>query len=162
MQRSTSALVPCLVVLSLAGGLGACEDARQGEPAGKVSEFSGGVNADDTPEPEPEEPEATSAAPERPEWVTKGSSYTDEEGNRFGVGVASGIKNEALARTTASNRARAELAKLDGTASTKVVEGEGTRSVTTVVTNTQAGVEIVAQWVDPSTGTVYALARQAK
>ena len=44
-----------------------------------------------------------------PEWVMKGSgAFGGEEGRVFyGVGSVSGIKNHALARTTADNRARA-------------------------------------------------------
>lgn len=102
-------------------------------------------------------PAATPAA-DRPEWMQKGTSYVDDAGQRFAIGVASGIKNAALARTTAENRARAEIAKLVGT-KTEVTEGDGSTKVRTFAA-TLSGVEIVDHWVDPKDGSVYALARQ--
>src|SRR5207245_2378682 len=50
-----------------------------------------------------------------PKWVDKGGGYmTEKDGKAFyGVGAVTGIRNEPLAKETADNRARAELAKLD-------------------------------------------------
>lgn len=92
-----------------------------------------------------------------PAWVTGKSSYTDEDGTRYGVGHASGIKNASLARQTAGNRARAEIAKLVSTP-IEVKQGDGSKTVK-VYSTTVNGVEIVDHWVDPKTGAVYALAR---
>ena len=48
--------------------------------------------------------------PNAPEWVHRGSRVM--KGSLFGVGTAGGIKNTELARTTASNRGRAEISKI--------------------------------------------------
>ncbi len=50
----------------------------------------------------------------KPGWINRGSAAVTKDGKRvfYGVGIASGIKNPALLRTTADNRARAELAKV--------------------------------------------------
>ena len=45
-----------------------------------------------------------------PEWVMKGSSAF-EDGNFYGVGSASGIKNFSLQRTVADDRARNDIVK---------------------------------------------------
>ena len=58
--------------------------------------------------------DTTAEKSSRPEWVTKGSgAFKGEDGKAF-FGVASvwGITNPSLARTTADNRARAEIAKI--------------------------------------------------
>lgn len=49
-----------------------------------------------------------------PGWVQSGSGVMVRDGVRvfYGVGAASGIKNPSLLRTSADNRARAELGKL--------------------------------------------------
>ena len=49
-----------------------------------------------------------------PDWVNKGTNIlNDKKGRLFhGVGSAPDIKNEALQRTTADNRARAEIARI--------------------------------------------------
>ena len=46
-----------------------------------------------------------------PDWVMKGSSAF-KNGNFYGVGSASGIKNFSLQRTVADDRARNDLIKL--------------------------------------------------
>ncbi len=51
-------------------------------------------------------------APRKPEWITKGSAaFKGEKKALYGVGLAEGIKSEALRRTTADNRAIAEISK---------------------------------------------------
>ena len=48
-----------------------------------------------------------------PEWVLSGSGAFGGDSKVFsGVGSVNGIKNESLARTTAANRARNEIAKI--------------------------------------------------
>jgi hypothetical protein len=112
-----------------------------------------------------------------PEWVMKGSgAFGGEEGKVFyGVGSASGIKNHALARSTADNRGRAEIAKIfevysaslmkdymasttagDMTASSEEQHVE--QAIKTFSAVTLSGVQIVDHWFHPD-GTVYALAR---
>ena len=112
-----------------------------------------------------------------PEWVMKGSGAFGGEAGRvfYGVGSASGIKNHALARTTADNRGRAEIAKIfevysaslmkdymasttagDMTASSEEQHVE--QAIKTFSAVTLSGVQIVDHWFHPD-GTVYALAQ---
>ncbi len=111
-----------------------------------------------------------------PAWVMKGSGAFDVEKGKvfYGVGVASGIKNKALLRQTADNRARAEIAKTmetyvatlskDYMASTTA--GDMSKSseeqhvetaLKTFSKTTLHGAEIVDRWMDPSDGTMYSL-----
>ena len=62
--------------------------------------------------PKPEQPVAAPVV-ERPAWVNTGSGYVVKDGKRvfIGVGVATNIKNKALKKDMASNRARAEISK---------------------------------------------------
>src|SRR3990170_3300551 len=117
-----------------------------------------------------------------PDWVMKGSAAFNEGGSRvfYGVGAVSGVKNKPLARTAAENRARAEIGKIfetytaslmrDYMASTTggaAVTGDSATSeeqhieqaVKTFSATTLSGVIIIDHWVDPSDGTVYALAK---
>jgi len=113
-----------------------------------------------------------------PAWVTQGSgAFGGEEGKVFyGVGSVSGIKNHALARTTADNRSRSEIAKIfevysaslmkDYMASTTAGDMEVSSEeqhvenvVKTFSAQTLSGVQIVDHWYHPIDGTVYALAR---
>jgi len=117
-----------------------------------------------------------------PAWVTKGSAAFNDQGSRvfYGVGAVSGVKNKPLARTAAENRARAEIGKIfetytaslmrDYMASTTggaAVTGDSATSeeqhieqaVKTFSATTLSGVIIIDHWVDPSDGTVYALAK---
>jgi len=111
-----------------------------------------------------------------PDWVMKGSGAFGGDSGRvfYGVGSVTGIKNHALARTTADNRARAELAKQfevysaslmkDYAAST--MAGDATSEeqnvesvIKTFSAQTLSGVQIVDHWFHPGDGTVFALAR---
>jgi len=113
-----------------------------------------------------------------PEWVTKGSgAFGGEHGKVFyGVGMASGIKNMALARTTADNRGRAEIAKIFETYSASLMKdymasttaGDMTASseeqhveqaIKTFSAVTLSGVQIVDHWFHPDGTTIYALAQ---
>src|SRR5207245_9091750 len=51
-----------------------------------------------------------------PDWVNRGSgAFGGEKGKVFyGVGIASGIRNAALRRSTSDSRARSEIAKTLG------------------------------------------------
>ena len=111
-----------------------------------------------------------------PAWVMKGSGAFDVEKGKvfYGVGIASGIKNKALLRQTAENRARAEIAKTmetyvatlskDYMASTTA--GDMSKSseeqhvetaLKTFSKTTLHGATIVDRWMDPSDGSLYAL-----
>jgi hypothetical protein len=112
-----------------------------------------------------------------PEWVMKGSGAFGGEAGRvfYGVGSVSGIKNHALARTTADNRARAEIAKIFETYSASLMkdymasttagdmsasseEQHVEQAIKTFSAVTLSGVQIVDHWFHPD-GTVYALAQ---
>ncbi len=113
-----------------------------------------------------------------PEWVMKGSgAFGGEAGKVFyGVGVVSGIKNHALARSTADNRARAEIAKIfetytaslmkdymasttAGDMSASSEEQHVEQAIKTFSAQTLSGVQIVDHWMHPQDGSIYALAR---
>jgi hypothetical protein len=113
---------------------------------------------------------------EYPEWVLKGSgAYGGDAGRVFyGVGSVTGIKNHALARTTADNRARADLAKVFETYSASLMKdymastmaGDATSEeqhvesvIKTFSAQTLSGVQVVDHWFHPGDGTVFALAR---
>jgi hypothetical protein len=113
-----------------------------------------------------------------PDWVIKGSgAFPGDEGKQvfYGVGSVSGIRNHALARTTADNRARAEIQKTFETYSASLMkdymssttagdmsasdEQQFVESATkTFSAGTLSGVVITEHWFHPD-GTVYALAK---
>jgi hypothetical protein len=114
---------------------------------------------------------------EYPEWVMKGSGAFGGEAGRvfYGVGSVTGIKNHALARTTADNRARAEIAKIfevysaslmkdymasttAGDMSASSEEQHVEQAIKTFSAATLSGVQVVDHWFHPD-GTVYALAQ---
>jgi hypothetical protein len=124
------------------------------------------------------EKEATAPASDRPAWVDKGSgAYSGEMGKAFyGVGSAWGIKNPSLLRSTADNRARAEVARIfktytaslmkDYSASTMAGDPNETseeqhveQTVKTFTKAELAGVQIVDHYKDRETGELFALAR---
>jgi len=113
-----------------------------------------------------------------PDWVIKSTGAFDNDGGRVfhGVGSVNGIKNHALAVSTADNRARAEIAKLfevysaqlmkdymssttagDFTASSEEQHVE--QATKTFAAATLSGVQIIDHWFHPVDGSVYALAR---
>ncbi len=113
-----------------------------------------------------------------PEWVMKGSgAFGGEQGRVFyGVGSVSGIKNAALAKTTADNRARAEIAKIFETYSASLMkdymasttagdmkasseEQHVEQAIKTFSAVTLSGVQVVDHWINPQDGTWYALAQ---
>ena len=113
---------------------------------------------------------------EYPDWVLKGSgAYGGDAGRVFyGVGSVTGIKNHALARTTADNRARADLAKVFETYSASLMkdymastmagdavseEQHVENAIKTFSAQTLSGVQVVDHWFHPADGTVFALAR---
>jgi hypothetical protein len=112
-----------------------------------------------------------------PDWVMKGSGAFGGEAGRvfYGVGSVSGIKNHALARTTADNRGRAEVGKTfevytaslmkdymasttAGDMSASSEEQHVEQAIKTFSATTLSGVVIVDHWYHPD-GTVYSLAQ---
>lgn len=115
-----------------------------------------------------------------PKWVSKGGGYMSEKDRKafYGVGAVTGIPNEPLARETADNRARADLAKYvdtytsylmrDYAASTtagdfkKSTEEQNVeRALKTFVAVHLSGVQVVDRWEkDEKNGKVtYSLAK---
>ena len=113
-----------------------------------------------------------------PKWVHRGSGAFDsgESGKVFfGVGIASGIRNEALARQTCDNRARGQIARMLDTYVASMMK-DYQRSTTagdfkssaeeqdvlavqkTISHVSMSGVEIRDHWWNPQSGAVYALA----
>ena len=112
-----------------------------------------------------------------PDWVNRGSgAFGGEKGKTFyGVGIASGIRNAALRRSTSDSRARSEIAKtLDtyvavlnkdyqasttaGDMSASNEEQHVQQALKTYSQMELSGVLIVDHWVDTD-GTEYSLAQ---
>jgi hypothetical protein len=111
-----------------------------------------------------------------PEWVWRGSGAFDAAKGKifYGVGVASGIRNKALLRSTSDNRARAEIAKTletyvavlakdymasttAGDMSASSEEQHVEQALKTFSKTTLHGAAIVDRWLDPEDGTMYSL-----
>ena len=104
------------------------------------------------------------ATGKKPQWVTIGSSLFVGPPKVFhGVGIApSSIKNEALRKGTAKNRARAAVAKMGETFVAVLLKGYATihsslPSPKILSLHFLEVVKLVDQWVDPDDGTAYAL-----
>jgi hypothetical protein len=112
-----------------------------------------------------------------PRWVHRGSGAGGGEHGKcfYGVGLLTGVRNEALARQAADNRARAEVAKLfdlyiaammkdyqrsttAGDFKSSAEEQDIVSAQKTITEVTLRGVEIRDHWTDPRTGTLHALA----
>lgn len=117
-------------------------------------------------------------AAQAPDWVNKGNgAFKDAgQGTFYGVGIAQGIRNRALAVTASEDRARAEVAKIldtyvavltkDYMASTTAgdmtqsAEEQHVESVLKTFSKfTLHGAIIVDHWRDPSDGTMFALCK---
>jgi len=115
-----------------------------------------------------------------PKWVEKGGGYMNEKNSKafYGVGGVSGVQNEPLARESADNRARADLAKYMDTYTSYLMRdyaasttaGDFTKSseeqnieraLKTFVSTNLSGVAVVDRWEkeDKVGKTVYALAK---
>ncbi len=116
------------------------------------------------------------AAPAGPAWVNKGSGAFDVAKGKvfYGVGIASGIKNRALLRSTADNRARAEIAKIletyvavlakdymasttAGDMSASSEEQHVEQALKTFSKATLHGAIIIDHWRDPADGSLFSL-----
>jgi hypothetical protein len=111
-----------------------------------------------------------------PDWVNRGTgAYGGDKGKVFyGVGIASGIRNAAMRRSTSDSRARAEIAKIldtyvavlnkdymasttAGDMSASSEEQHVEQALKTYSQMELSGVQIIDHWVDTD-GTEYALA----
>ncbi len=143
-----------VVALVLTGGLG-CGGARAGG-AGARLDPGGGASGG-----------AQAVEAGLPAWTSRGSVAVETDGKRvfYGVGAASGIKNPALLRQTADNRARNELAKVFETFSASLMKdyanSDGEQSVENAVKTFTSmsleGVQVVDRYIGGD-GTMWALA----
>lgn len=111
-----------------------------------------------------------------PDWVNRGTgAFGGDKGKVFyGVGIASGIRNAAMRRSTSDSRARAEIAKIldtyvavlnkdymasttAGDMSASSEEQHVQQALKTYSQMELSGVQIIDHWVDTD-GTEYALA----
>lgn len=117
---------------------------------------------------------ASAPTSKRPDWILKGAgAFPKDKKALYGVGIAENIKSEALRRTTADNRAIAEISKQLSTMSTSLMrdymssaaatEQEKTsgeqyveNTVKTFTSNTVSGVKVIDRWDDGKT--TYSLA----
>ncbi|MBP9127552.1 MAG: LPP20 family lipoprotein [Elusimicrobia bacterium] len=113
--------------------------------------------------------------PKQPEWIMKGAgAFKDRSKTFYGVGIAEGIQSEALRRTTADNRAIAEISKQLTVMSTSLMrdymsstsipaEAKGNEeqyienTIKTFTDNVISGVQVIDRYQDKS-GTLYSLA----
>ncbi len=110
-----------------------------------------------------------------PEWVNKGTAYVnDKDGRLFhGVGSVSPMGDVSLQRSTADDRARAEVARIFSSyldvvsndyqssaksGDNKISEESISRQIKNLTKVNLAGAKIVARWKDKKTQTVYSIA----
>ncbi len=110
-----------------------------------------------------------------PGWVNQGSGAF-KDGNFYGVGIATGIKNRALAIDTADSRARAKVAEVFSTYIAKLSkdymasttagdmkssseEQNVTTALKSVTQMTLSGAMPVDHWIDPSDGSMFSLVK---
>ncbi len=114
---------------------------------------------------------APGASATAPDWVRSGSGVRG--GRVYGLGSSTGIRNTSLARTTASNRARAEISRIlevysaslmkDYQASTGDLDASSEEQrveqvIKTYSAQLQTGIEITDYWNDVAQQTWYAQA----
>lgn len=148
---SVKALVCLFAVLVLAGCGGGKNIKQEAAVAAPVAAFAG------------------------PAWVNQGSGAF-KDGSFYGVGIASGIKNRALAIDTADNRARAKIAEVFNTYLAKLSkdymasttagdmgssseEQNVTTTLKSVTKMELSGAMPIDHWRDPSDGSVYSLVK---
>ena len=110
-----------------------------------------------------------------PDWVNKGTqALNNRDGRLFhGVGFASPMSDMALQKSTADDRARAEVARIlssymevvtsDYLSSAKsgeasVAEESVTRQIRNITKVNLAGARIIGSWRDPKTNIIYSIA----
>ena len=109
-----------------------------------------------------------------PDWVNKGTSVlNDRDGRLFhGVGSSPAMGDESLQRSTADDRARAEVARIlstfmdvigndyvaaTGTGSNASAEQAVSRQIKAVTKQNLAGSKIIGRWKDAKTNAVYSI-----
>lgn len=109
-----------------------------------------------------------------PDWVNKGTSVlNDKDGRLFhGVGSAPAMGDESLQRSTADDRARAEVARVlstymdvvtqdyvasTGAGANSEAEQAVSRQVKAVTRMNLSGAKIIGRWKDKNTNIVYSV-----
>ena len=110
-----------------------------------------------------------------PDWVNKGTqAVNDKDGRLFhGVGSAPSLGDDALQRSTADDRARAEVARMlstyidavssdysgaAGTGTNASADQSVSRQIKAVTKQNLAGSKIIGRWKDSRTSMVYSIA----
>ncbi len=110
-----------------------------------------------------------------PNWVNKGTQVLkDKDGRLFhGVGMAEDLGNMSLQKTTADNRARAEIARIlssymdvvendyvtaNRAENQRASQEQISRQIKNVSETNLAGAKIIARWRHKKTKTIYSLA----
>ncbi len=114
----------------------------------------------------------TGASLPYPSWVKEGTHLSRDAQDKalFGLGEVRGIRNVALARSTADNRARAELARLLDAFVVQWLKGCPQPAESNAAQNQDvllklitasnlSGVQIVEHYFHPKDGAVFSLAR---
>ncbi len=110
-----------------------------------------------------------------PDWVNQGTQYlNNNKGQLFhGVGEAPVMGDVSLQKSTADNRARAEVARIlssyldvasqdysarSGSAKDAVSQQSISREIKNLTKINLSGTRIIGRWKDKKTGTIYSLA----
>lgn len=110
-----------------------------------------------------------------PDWVNKGTqAVNDKDGRLFhGVGSSPSLGDDALQRSTADDRARAEVARMlstyidavssdysaaSGTGANANADQSVSRQIKAITKQNLAGSKIIGRWKDSKTNTVYSIA----
>jgi hypothetical protein len=110
-----------------------------------------------------------------PDWVNKGTqAVNDKDGRLFhGVGSSPSLGDEALQRSTADDRARAEVARMlstyidavsndysaaAGTGANANADQSVSRQIKAVTKQNLAGSKIIGRWKDSRTNMIYSIA----
>lgn len=110
-----------------------------------------------------------------PDWVNEGTHMLNDRGGRLfhGVGSAAAMGDESLQKSTADERARAELARIlssyltvasrdysaaASSAGEQVNEQSVSRQIDNLTEINLTGARIIGRWRDRRSGTIYAIA----
>jgi len=110
-----------------------------------------------------------------PDWVNEGTQYlNNNEGRLFhGVGEAPVMGDASLQKSTADNRARAEVARIlsswldvaskdytaaSGSGKDTVSQQSVSREISNLTKMNLSGSKIIGRWKDKKTGTIYSIA----
>jgi len=110
-----------------------------------------------------------------PDWVNEGTQYLSDNKARLfhGVGEAPAMGDASLQKSTADNRARAEVARIlssylevasqdytasSGTGKDAVSQQSISREIKNLTKMNLSGAKIIGRWKDEKSGTIYSIA----